>query len=156
MKAIVVSGSVGTGKTFVAKKLAKKYNLVYFDINDFIKRYKLYDYYDKKRETYVVDTEMLIPMLVKAIKDLKKFTIIFDGHFSHYIPDKYVKLCIICKCNLKVLEKRLEKRRYSKTKVRENLDVEIFDVILNEAKEMKHKIKIVDTTKGFNINNFKI
>ena len=31
------------------------------------------------------------------------------------------------------------------------MDVEIFDVCLNEAKENKHKIFIVDTTKGINI-----
>jgi len=155
MKAIAVSGSVGSGKTTVAKKLAEKYNLFYFDINGFIKSHKFYDYYDKKRKTCVVDTEILIPILIKAVKDLKKIKIIFDGHFSHYIPKKYIKLCIICKCDLKVLKKRLEKRKYSKMKIRENLDAEIFDVVLNEAREIKHKIKIIDTTKGFNIKKFK-
>jgi len=28
------------------------------------------------------------------------------------------------------------------------LDAEIFDICLNEAKENKHKIVVVDTTKG--------
>ena len=31
------------------------------------------------------------------------------------------------------------------------MDAEIFDVCLNDAKENKHKIMIVDTTKGINI-----
>ena len=35
-----------------------------------------------------------------------------------------------------------------KNKVRENLDAEIFDICLNEAKENKHKIIVLDTTKG--------
>ena len=155
MKSIVVSGSVGTGKTLVSKKLARKYNLFYFNINDFIKGNKLYDSYDRKRQTFVVDTRKLIPILINAIKKSKR-VIIFDSHLSHYIPRKYVKLCIVCKCDLKKLKKRLEKRKYSKDKIRENLDVEIFDVILNEAKEFKHKIKVIDTTKEFNINYFKI
>ena len=43
------------------------------------------------------------------------------------------------------LKKRLEKRGYSKQKIRENMDAEIFDVCLNEAKEEGHKIKIVRT-----------
>jgi len=38
--------------------------------------------------------------------------------------------------------------KYSKEKVRENLDSEIFDVCLVEAKENGHKIKIVDSSKG--------
>ena len=70
-----------------------------------------------------------------------------DSHLSHYLPPKYVSLCIVTKCELKNLEKRLKKRGYVQTKIRENLDCEIFDICLNEAKENKHKIKIVDTTK---------
>ena len=52
------------------------------------------------------------------------------------------------KCDLKELERRLKNKKYSKNKVRENLDAEIFDICLNEAKENKHKIIVVDTTKG--------
>ena len=48
--------------------------------------------------------------------------------------------------------KRLKKKKYSKSKVRENLDVEIFDVCLNEAKENKHKIIVIDATKDFSTN----
>jgi broad-specificity NMP kinase len=46
---------------------------------------------------------------------------------------------------LKKLKKRLEKRNYSKSKIRENLDAEIFDVCLVEAKEKGHKIKVIET-----------
>ena len=76
-----------------------------------------------------------------------KKLLVIDSHLSHYLPKKYVKLCVVTKCDLKVLKKRLEKRKYSKGKVRENLDAEIFDVCLNEAKELGHKVKVVDTTK---------
>ena len=66
---------------------------------------------------------------------------------SHYLPKKYVDLCIVTKCGLKKLKKRLEKRKYNKKKIRENLDCEIFDICLNEAMEKGHKVKIVDTSK---------
>jgi broad-specificity NMP kinase len=42
----------------------------------------------------------------------------------------------------------LKKRRYGKNKVKENVECEIFDVCLNEAKEKGHKILVIDTTKG--------
>jgi len=77
----------------------------------------------------------------------KNNNIIIDSHLSHYLPKKYVDLCIVIKCDIKELKKRLEKRKYSKIKIRENLDSEIFDICLVEAKENKHKIIIVDTTK---------
>jgi len=62
------------------------------------------------------------------------------------MPAKYINLCILTKCDLKELKKRLEKRKYSKAKIRENLDSEIFDICLNEAIEKSHTILIIDTT----------
>ena len=86
--------------------------------------------------------KILIEIIEKSKKDL-----VIDSHLSHYLPKKYVDLCVVTKCDLKVLKKRLEKRKYSKEKIRENLDVEIFDICLNEAKEKGHKVKVVDTSK---------
>jgi len=65
---------------------------------------------------------------------------------AQYIPQKHVDLCIITKCDLKELNKRLKKRKYIKEKTRENLDSEIFDICLNEAAEKGHTILIFDTT----------
>jgi adenylate kinase len=143
---ICVSGSVASGKTEVAKLIAKKYKLKYVDVNKLIKKHKLYEKYDRKLKTYVVGIKKLNNFLIKLIK--KNKNLVIDSHLSHYLPKKYIDLCVITKCNLKVLEKRLKKRKYSKEKIRENLDAEIFDVCLNEAREKKHKIKIIDTTKG--------
>ena len=72
------------------------------------------------------------------------------------MPKKYVDLCIVTKCNLKELERRLKKRKYNKEKIKENLDAEIFDVCLNEAKESKYDIIAVDITKGIKsaLNSF--
>ncbi len=157
MKVIVISGSVGTGKTTLAKKLAKKLNYKYLDVNKIIKEHKLAESYDKKRKCYVVDVKKLNKVIIDIIKSLEGRQgtvsgIIIDSHLSHYLPKRYVDLCIITKCSLKTLEKRLRKRGYNKAKIRENLDCEIFDVCLNEAKELKHKVLVVDTTRGIEIN----
>jgi adenylate kinase len=147
---IIVSGSVGTGKTTLSKKLAKKLNYKYINVVKLIKEKRLRESYDRKRKTYVVDVKKLNPILIKIIKVSKNLVI--DSHLSHYLPKKYANLCIITKCDLKILEKRLKKKEYNKEKIRENLDCEIFDICLNEATKAGHKILIVDTTKGININ----
>ena len=66
-----------------------------------------------------------------------------------------VDLCIVLTCsNLKELEKRLKKRKYSKAKIRENLDAEIFQTCLMGAKEGGHKVVVVDTSKKIDVERF--
>ena len=147
---ICVTGTPGVGKTFLAKKLAKKLRLKYIDVNKVVKDYKLSIGYDKKRKSMIVDAEKLSKLLVKIIKKNKK--VIIDGHLSHYLPRTYVDLCIVVKCDLKTLKTRLKKRGYSKEKIRENLDAEIFEICLQEAKENSHDIIVIDGGKSFNLN----
>ena len=133
MRTVIVTGSVGTGKTTYAQRLCKKHSYKYIDVNTLISRHHIYDSYDRRRKAKIVDTKKLNKFLIKLIKDYKKEEIkglVIDSHLSHYLPAKYVDLCIVTKCGLKKLKKRLDKRSYSKQKVRENLNCEIFDVCL--------------------------
>lgn len=142
---IVVTGTSGTGKTAIAEKLAKKLKYNYLDVNKIIKENDLREKYIKKLDSYEVDVKKLNKILTSLINKNKRLVI--DSHLSHYLPRKYVDYCVICKTKLEVLRKRLEKRGYSKSKIRENLDSEIFDVCLTEALENKHRIIIVDTSE---------
>ena len=142
MKTIIVSGSVGCGKTRFAKKLALEKNYKYVNLTEFINKNKLFEKYDRKRDTYDVDVKKLNKALIKLIK-YSKSNLVIDGHLSHYLPSRYVDLCYIVKCDLKELKKRLIKRKYSKLKIAENLEAEIFDSCYNEAVEIGHKVKVV-------------
>ncbi|MBS3150189.1 AAA family ATPase [Candidatus Woesearchaeota archaeon] len=142
---IIVSGNPATGKTTIAKKIAKEKKLEYIDVNDLIKKNRLYSYYSKKDESLVVDTKKLNSFLIKLIN--KNKDVVLDSHLTHYLNPKYVDMCIITICDLKELKKRLEKRKYSKEKIRNNLDCEIFDVCRTEALEAGHKVKIIKTSK---------
>ncbi len=140
---IIVSGCPGTGKTTIAKKIASQKKLKYVDVNQIIKDNKLYSYYNKKEKTYVVDVKKLNKFLINFIK--KDKNVVIDSHLSHYLPSKYVDECIVTKCDLKELKKRLEKRKYSREKIKVNLDCEIFDLCHIEALENNHKVKVVKT-----------
>ncbi|MEM2131013.1 MAG: AAA family ATPase [Candidatus Woesearchaeota archaeon] len=159
MKVIIVSGTPGTGKTTIAKKIAKEKKYEYIDVNKVIekqnKKYNIISGFDKKRDSKIIDIDNLNNALIELIKnkqnqeknkEKKTKGLIIDSHLAHYLPKEYVDLCIITKCDLKELKKRLEKRKYSKNKVRENLDAEIFDVCRIEALEKGHKVKIINTT----------
>lgn len=147
---IIISGTPCTGKTTLSRRIAKKLGFKHLDVSKLIKANKIAERYDNKRKCYVVDVKKLNKLLIEKIKEYPNLVI--DSHLSHYLPKKYADLCIITKCDLKILEKRLKKRKYNNNKIRENLDCEIFDICLNESKEIGHKILIVDTTKRVNIN----
>ncbi len=163
MKTVIVTGTPGTGKTALSKKLAKKLNYIHIDVDKLISKHRLHEGYDRKRRTKIVDTRKLNRFLIEYIKKFNENTllsnyekkyngIIIDSHISHHFPKKYIDLCIVLKCSIKDLNKRLKRKNFHKQKIQENLQAEIFDVCLNEAKEQKHKVVVVDTTKGFNIN----
>lgn len=144
MTVIVVTGTPGTGKTELAKALAAKLNYDYFDVKMFIANKKLYAGYDKKRDTYIVDEKRLVKAMLKAIKGRN---IVVDSHLAHELPAKYVDLCIVTKCEIKILRERLKERGYTEEKIKENVDAEIFDICLNEAYEAGHKLLVIDTSK---------
>jgi len=169
---ISVSGTPGTGKTFIAKKLSKTTSgrMEYFDLNRYIKDNKLYDSYDRKAKTFDVDIEHVkssIDAILKANMSrnkilnsmvgetfdidsfLKKFPknikdmdgIIVDSHLSHYFESDY---CIIVRSGIKNVSARLERRGYSKSKIKDNVESEIFGICLEEAKALKRRIIIVN------------
>ncbi|MBW3003394.1 adenylate kinase family protein [Candidatus Woesearchaeota archaeon] len=153
MDVIIVTGSVGTGKTTLAKKLAKSLNYTYIDVNKVINEKKLCEAFDKERDCVVVDEKKLSQVLVDLIKKSNK-SLIIDSHMSYFIPKNYVDLCIVTKCeDLKVLEARLKKRGYSKNKIKENIEAEIFNVCLEEAKQASHNVLIVETSKGYTLGD---
>lgn len=144
MTCIIITGTPGVGKTSIAKALAEIFNYTYIDVNDILKSNKdICIEYDKKRECDVVDEEKLAPILKEVAQSED---VVIDSHLSHYMDKKYVDYCVILQCDITELKKRLEARGYKEEKVRENLDVEIFDTLLTEAQELGHNILVFDTT----------
>jgi len=149
MTVICVSGSVGSGKSTLSKRLAKALKFEYVDVTKEIKENKLSEGYDKQRKCEIIDEGEIVKFLIEKIKEKKNLVI--DSIFSYLIPKKYVDFCIITTCDIEVLRDRLKKRKYSPGKIKENVEVEIFDSFVISAKEMKHNLLVVNTTRGYKI-----
>ncbi|MEW5896162.1 MAG: AAA family ATPase [Nanoarchaeota archaeon] len=158
---VVISGTPGTGKSTLAEMLAKEQGCSRLILS---RHYKdISKGYNKTKQCYDIDLQKFT-LLVKEKKNIegknkdkknkiptrdKNKILIIDSHIAHLLPKKLVDLCIILTCSdLKKLQKRLRQRKYSKQKIRENLDAEIFQVCLNEAKEIGHKVIVFDTAKA--------
>lgn len=151
MKTFLITGTPGTGKTFLAKKLSLLLGYAYFDVNSLVKKAHLYSSYDRKRRSYVVDEAKLAIELSKVRKKAMQAGqkgLVFDSHLSHFLPSRLADLCIVARCSLKTLRKRLAKKGYPAAKVRENLEAEIFEVCLSEARELGHKVLVFETTSA--------
>ncbi len=139
---IAITGTPGTGKTEISKKLAKKTGYKLMELNKIIRKEKLYDSYDRKRKSYVVDTKKLN----RYFKKVKDGDLIIDSHLSHFLRN--IDMVIVLRCNPGVLRKRLEKKRWGKAKIEENMEAELISVISWEARQRHKKVFDVDTGKA--------
>ncbi|MBL7206362.1 MAG: adenylate kinase family protein [Candidatus Aenigmarchaeota archaeon] len=137
---IAITGTPGTGKTEVAKLLAKELGWKLVELNKLAKEKNLYSGYDKKRECEVVDLGKIEKEVLKI-----KGNLILESHYAHDMPADIV---IVLRCDPKELRERMEKRGWSKEKIEENIEAEIMDVCKTETLEKcKQRVFEVNTTK---------
>ena len=140
---IAVTGSPGVGKSTLAKILAKKLQFDRLDLHHHYKHISIG--YNRAKQSYDIDYQKFERLVKEKLQKAKK-GIVIDSHISHLLPKRVVHRCIVLThSDLKTLEKRLKARKYSKKKIRENLDAEIFQICLIEAKEQGHNILVFDT-----------
>jgi adenylate kinase len=131
--AVVITGTPGTGKTTVSRLLATELRACYVELNILLKR-KGIDYtYDEKRKTRIVSVKRLHFALRKqAVR--ADYGLVIDSHVAleaGRLP-KVVR-AVVLRCNPTILEQRLERKRWSKSKIGENLQAEILDICLWDA-----------------------
>lgn len=148
-RVIIVTGTPSTGKTMLAKQIEKQYRFKRLDVNAIVKNNRLREGYDKKNKCWLVDDSRFTHVLEKIIREKRKNKekIVIDSHLSHYLSPRFVDICLVTRCDLDELYRRLKKKRYPKNKIEENMECEIMEVCLQEAYERKHVLVVVDTTK---------
>lgn len=152
---IIITGTPGTGKTVLAKRIAAAFGYQHIEVNSLIKKNKLAEYYDKKRHCHVVDEKKLMEVLhqfieekhQKALKQHRELKLVIDSHMAHVIDPEYVDLCIVTRCGLSTLYTRLKKRGYPQQKISDNIESEIMEVCLTEAQDNGHDPILIDTSK---------
>lgn len=142
---IVITGTPGVGKTTYARSLGEELERPVLGVSDLCEQEGLSDEWDAKNQCFLVDVERLERILVERAQSNPQ--VIIEGHLAHELPPRFVERCVVVKCDLKELKKRLEAREYSEQKVRENLDCEIFDVCFSEALERGHEPETLWTSE---------
>lgn len=106
-------------------------------VGDLVKENKFYDGRDEELDSYYLDEDKVLDHMETLFKecDDEGTGIICDYHACELFPERWFDLVLVLRTNTTVLFDRLAKRDYSEKKRAENLECEIMQVVLDEAKE---------------------
>jgi len=134
---VAITGTPGTGKASVSSVLTRR-GYVVVDLDEVARKEGLITGKDEARGSDEVDVDALRDRIQIPAK-----IAFLEAHYSHHMD---VGLAIVLRCKPSVLRKRLESRGWTVEKVRENVEAEAIDVILQEAVERLPFVFEVDTT----------
>lgn len=140
MTRIVITGTPCTGKTTLAKELAKHLKVPLIDSRQFENKCILGTTNGEK----TIDLNKLERNLRKATAGLKGFVV--EGHLlcETRIP---CDSCVVLRCDPRVLEKRLKSRKYAQRKIDGNLLAEMLDYCLVKAESNYKTVVQINFTK---------
>jgi adenylate kinase len=147
--AVLITGTPGTGKTTLSRLLATELEACYVEPKILLRRKGTGYTYDDKRKTRIVSLKRLQVALRKRAARADHGLVI-DSHVAleaGRLP-RLVRV-IVLRCDPIVLERRLQRKRWSKSKIGENLQAEILDICLWEAVKNYgwNRILEIDTTE---------
>lgn len=140
---IIITGTPGVGKTTHCQELASKTGLHHLDINDVVKKHHIGETSTDPDDphTKIVDEDRLLDCIEN---DLEEGGQIIDWHACDLFPPSLIDLVCVLRCDNKILYDRLAARKYSEKKLQENLDVEIMEVLLQEARDAYDEQMVVE------------
>lgn len=136
-----VTGTPGTGKSTVGRIL-RGFGLPVIEIQRFALTRGIYSYFENG-ETLVIP----VPELMKALERTSREygQLVITGHLSHHF--RPATSVVVLRTNPRILKDRLDDKKWSSRKVRENLEAEVLDVILTEAIDIHgEKVSELDTS----------
>ena len=129
---ILITGTPGTGKTTLGRELALKSGLRYVNVSEFAKQQELFDGWDEKLNCHILDEDGIVDELEPQMGEGGN---VVDYHGSEFFPQRWFDVVFVLRTDNTVLYERLEARDYSAEKVQENVQCEIFQTLLEEARD---------------------
>ena len=109
----------------------------HINVGELIKEHKIYDGRDEELDTNILDEDRLIdvmePMMEEAAEE--GIGVIVDYHICEVFPERWFDLVLVLRAKTEILYDRLTARGYSDRKRSENMESEIMQIILEEARE---------------------
>ncbi|XP_058743133.1 adenylate kinase isoenzyme 6 homolog isoform X2 [Vicia villosa] len=137
---ILVTGTPGTGKTTTATALAEATQLRHINIGELVKEKNLHDGWDDELDSYILNEDLVCDELEDVMEEGGN---IVDYHGCDFFPERWFNYVVVLQTDNTILYDRLTKRGYKESKLSNNVESEIFQVLLEEAKESYAEDKVI-------------
>ncbi|KAF9695155.1 hypothetical protein EKO04_007124 [Ascochyta lentis] len=131
---IIITGTPGVGKTTHTEQLARATGLKHVSVNQIVKDEGFHEGKDEETGSWIVDEDKLLDYLEERNISEEGGNIL-DWHACDLFPERWIDLVVVLRCDSTVLYDRLTARGYKDKKLDENMDSEIMQVLLDEARE---------------------
>ena len=145
---IVITGTLGVGKTEVSQILSKRLNAVHLDLNKIAKEEQLTLGIDKERKSLIADLNRLSDRVEGLIKK-SSGDVIIEGHYaSDVVPPNLASYIFVLRKDPDTLKADLQRKGFKGQKISENVAAEILGVCLSDAVNTYGLKKVceIDTT----------
>ncbi len=143
-RVIGVSGTPGVGKSYVARRVAERLNVLYIDLSSKVIEEELYQEYDVSRDSYVADPDKVNMFIDKLCRERLGEYIVVDSHYAEIIDPSYIHRIFVLRADPETLVRRLCGRGWSYEKILENLEAEILGISLYNALEEQDPYKVCE------------
>ncbi|KAL6790410.1 AAA domain-containing protein [Trichoderma sp. SZMC 28013] len=142
---IIITGTPGVGKTTHSEILAERTGLRHLSVNQVVKDKECHEGWSDEYQSWIVDEDKLLDEIED---DVKAGGYIIDWHACDLFPRSWIDLVVVLRVDSKTLYDRLEARNYAEAKLQENMDSEIMEVLLQEAREAFDEEIVVELTSN--------
>ena len=145
MPNILVTGTPGTGKTTLASKLCKEIEgFNHINIGEFAKARGHLGQWDEEYQSHELEED---PLLDDLEEPLSAGGALVDHHVTDFFPERFFDVIFVLRADNATLHDRLTARGYKDKKLEDNLQCEIFQTVLDEARE-SYAPEIVHELRG--------
>ncbi|KAL3425616.1 POS9-activating factor FAP7 [Phlyctema vagabunda] len=142
---IIITGTPGVGKTTHCEVLAQNTGLKHLSVNRIVKERGCHDGFDEEFKSWIVDEDKLLDTIEEEVK---QGGYIIDWHACDLFPESWIDLVVVLRVDSTLLYDRLKSRDYPEAKLQENLDSEIMEVLLQEARDSYAEEIIVELSSN--------
>ncbi|KAL9271231.1 Adenylate kinase isoenzyme 6-like protein [Drosera capensis] len=129
---ILITGTPGTGKTTMSSALAEAAGLRHIEVGELVKQKTLHHGWDEELECHVIDEDLVCDEMEDMMESGGN---IVDYHGCDFFPERWFDRVVVLQTDNTILYDRLSKRGYTGSKLSNNIECEIFQILLEEAKE---------------------